>query len=85
MEATNHWDRLNDVFRIVLDDETLALSPETTADDVDAWDSVKNVELMVAIEQEFTVRFATAEMTRLENVGQLMATLTSKLESVATG
>ena len=45
--------RLNDVFREVLDDETIELYDETVADDVDGWDSFEHINLVVAVEEEF--------------------------------
>ena len=73
------WKRLAQVFADVFD-EPVALKPETRAEDVDGWDSVRNVELMVAIERAFSIRFRTGEIAGLENVGQLVqAVLTRSL------
>jgi acyl carrier protein len=63
--------RLEEVFEDVFG-EAIALTRETTADDVEAWDSVKTVELVVAIEREFDVRFSVGEIARLATVGQLI-------------
>lgn len=63
--------RLNHVFCEFFGDETLELSAETTAQDVDGWDSVATVELMVAIEREFGIRFRTGDIASLRNVGEL--------------
>jgi acyl carrier protein len=63
--------RLAQVFSAVFD-EPISLRPDTTAEDIDGWDSVRNVELMVAIEREFAIRFRTGELASLENVGQLV-------------
>ncbi len=49
----------------------LVLEPEMTADDVEGWDSVSNIALMIALEEEFGIRFNTGEMASIENVGQL--------------
>src|SRR5665213_1912364 len=48
---------LNDIFRQVLDDDTIALRPEMTADDVDGWDSMNHVFIVVEIEKRFGVKF----------------------------
>ena len=49
----------------------LALEPSMTADDIEGWDSVSNIALMIALEEEFGMRFNTGEMASIENVGQL--------------
>jgi acyl carrier protein len=71
------------VFRDVLDEETLVLRPELTAADVESWDSISHIDLMVGIEREFGVRFTTAEIAGLKNVGEL-ETLVDK-KRVAAG
>lgn len=64
--------RLTALFRDFFEDDALTLAPETTAADVEGWDSVTTVELMVVIEQEFGIRFRTGEMARLKDIGQLI-------------
>jgi acyl carrier protein len=66
------WNRLTAVFRDFFEDDALTLAPGTTAAEVEGWDSVATVELMVAIEREFGFRFRTGEMARLKDVGQLI-------------
>lgn len=68
---TNVMRRLQDVFRDVLDQPGLVLTRETTADQVEGWDSLTNVRLMVAAEMEFGTRFDTAAINSLRNVGDL--------------
>ena len=63
--------RLTGVFRSVVGNEQLNLSRTTTARDVDGWDSLMHINLIVAVEREFKIRFTTREITRLENVGAL--------------
>ena len=69
------WDSLVVVMRETFDDGDLAVKRETTADDVDAWDSLSNVELMLALERRFGVRFYTGEIARMRNVGELADTI----------
>ena len=66
------FERLRRVFAAVFDDDELQLERTTTADQVEGWDSVSSVELMIALEKEFGVRFRTGEMASLEDVGQLI-------------
>ncbi len=72
MEATEIWRRLTETFVRFFGAPGLALSRATTAHDVDGWDSLANVELMVELEQAFGIRFRTGEVADLENVGQLV-------------
>lgn len=65
------WKDLQKVMRETFDDESLTVSRETTAADIDVWDSLSNVELMVALEAQFGVRFRTGEMASLKSVGEL--------------
>ena len=62
--------RLQEVIRNVFDDDTLAISRVTTAQDIDAWDSVQNITLVMEVEQTFGVRFSTSEIAYLKNVGE---------------
>jgi acyl carrier protein len=71
--------RLTDIFRYILDDETIVLRPEMTADDVDSWDSLSHINLVVAVEKEFRIRFTVAEVSGLKNVGEMEALVTAKV------
>lgn len=70
--------RLTGVFRSVFANETLTLSRATTAQDVDGWDSLMHINLIVAIEREFKMRFTTREITGLRNFGDLMDLIARK-------
>jgi acyl carrier protein len=71
-------ERIQSVFRDTFDDDALVLSPAMTADDVEGWDSLMHINLIYAIEQEFKVRFTTAEVTSLKNVGDLITLVEKK-------
>lgn len=66
--------------RDIFDDETLEVTPSTTAEDVAEWDSTNHVRLMVAVEAEFGVRFETDEISEPQNVGEIVALIESKLK-----
>lgn len=83
MTDTDLIARLSDVFRNVFGDELPELSRATTANDVDAWDSLMHINLIVAIEREFKVRFTTREINALRNVGDLMDLIARKSASAA--
>ncbi|WP_038170667.1 acyl carrier protein [Verrucomicrobium sp. BvORR106] len=64
--------QLQEVFRNVFDDDSLVIANETTAQDIEAWDSVQHVTLMMEVEDAFKVRLSTSEMAYLKNVGDLV-------------
>jgi acyl carrier protein len=77
MDAALIYTRLTDILQDVFDDESITATPELTAKDVDEWDSLAHIRLMLTIEQAFKVKFSTSELGRFQNVGEL-ATLIEK-------
>jgi acyl carrier protein len=75
------YTRLTTVFRDVFDDETLAPTAETTADDVEEWDSLSHIRLVLSVEREFGVQFSTVELGNLKQVGDLANLVSAKLSS----
>jgi acyl carrier protein len=71
--------RLTGVFRSVLDEPDLCLTRDMTARDVPAWDSLSHITLIVAVEREFRIRFTTAEVAALMNVGDLADQILKKV------
>ncbi len=67
--------RLNEVFQDVFVDEAIEIFPEMTARDIDEWDSLKHITLVLAVEKAFKVRLKAAEVGSLENVGQMIELL----------
>jgi acyl carrier protein len=65
------WPALVAEMRETFDDPSLVVERTTTAEDVDGWDSVTNIELMVALEARFGVSFRTGEIAGMRNVGEL--------------
>jgi acyl carrier protein len=72
-------ERLTAVFRSVFDDESIEVNSTTTAQDVEGWDSLAHIQLVVAIEKEFRVRFTMLEVKRLKNVGDLFNLVQTKV------
>jgi acyl carrier protein len=68
-------ERLEDVFRQVLDDDDIELRDQTTAADVEGWDSLMHITLMFTIENEFGVQFNAEEFGQIGNVGELKRSL----------
>jgi acyl carrier protein len=64
-------DTLTGIFRDVLDDDELVLKRELTAKDVDGWDSLTHIRLLVTIERKFNIKFTLPEVRELKNIGEL--------------
>lgn len=73
------YSRLNEVFKDVFDDKNIVINDETTADDIEDWDSLEHINLVVAIENEFGVKFSMGETTSLKNVGEMATLIKNKL------
>jgi acyl carrier protein len=73
------YEKLAPVFQDVFDLDDLVLTPQLTADQVEGWDSLGHVRLMVAIEKAFGISLSTSEITGLANVGELAAVVSRKL------
>ncbi len=67
------------IFRDSLDNESLILTEATTANDVEGWDSITHVLIVVAVEKRFRVKFTAGEIQRLNNVGELASLIRSKM------
>lgn len=70
--AENINERLNEVFRNVFDDDEITVTRETTAEDIDDWDSLEHIRLVGAVEREFGIRFTMKEVSTMKNVGEMM-------------
>lgn len=79
MSQANILERLQPIFRDVFDDDDITVGPETTAEDVEGWDSLMHVSLMINIERAFGVRFSTTEVASMTNVGELARLLEQRI------
>jgi acyl carrier protein len=75
------WDRITDVLRNVFQDDELQVAETTTAADVQGWDSLMHVTLIINLEKAFGLRFASAEITALKTVGDLARLVRRHLEA----
>jgi acyl carrier protein len=73
-------DTLQRIFRDVFDDETLRITRATSAADVDGWDSVAQVKLVLTIEEELSVRFRTEDVSLAKSVGDLLDIVAARRE-----
>jgi acyl carrier protein len=80
MSENEVWQRLTAIFREVFDDDEIEIGPETTAEDIEDWDSLSNIQLLVAIERSFKgLKFNTGEVANLQNVGEMVAIITKRI------
>jgi acyl carrier protein len=73
------YEQLNNIFRDVVGDDSISLKPDTTAEDIEGWDSVTNVSLIVSIEINFKIKIRTDEMESLKNVGEMVKLIQRKV------
>lgn len=66
------YERLNGVFRDVFDDEEIEVNDNTTADDIEDWDSLEHINLVAAVEQEFGIKFSMGQVVTMKNVGEMV-------------
>jgi acyl carrier protein len=78
MDEAQIYANLAKVFADVFDEESIKLTPELSAKDVDGWDSLTHIRLIFTIEKAFKVKFSTSEISRLENVGALVALIKTR-------
>ena len=83
--VNNTLQRLVPIFQDVLDDDSLAIDATTTAQDVDGWDSLAHIRLVVSIEKAFSLRFSAAEISELQNVGDMVALIVKKTNRRVNG
>ncbi|MCH5167147.1 MAG: acyl carrier protein [Erysipelotrichales bacterium] len=79
MNRNEILEKLNEVFIDVFDDENIAITDTTTADDIEEWDSLEHINLIVAVEQEFKMKFNMNEVTSMKNVGEMVDIIASRL------
>ncbi len=73
-------ERLNIIFQEVFDEDDLEIHDQMTAEDIEEWDSLMHITLVVAIEKEFEVRLNAAEVGKLENIGEMIKILIERIE-----
>jgi acyl carrier protein len=80
MENTEIYEKLTPIFRDVFDDESLVLRPDLTADEVDEWDSLSHIRMVLAVQKSFNIKFSAGEIGKLKNVGELVDLINSRLQ-----
>ena len=72
MDQATIWPRLNQIFKEVFDDDSIEIKPNLTAKEVDGWDSLTHIRLILTIEKAFNTKFSALEVGRLASVGDLV-------------
>lgn len=79
MSREEVFETLNEVFRDVFDDETITVNDDTTADDIEDWDSLEHINLMAAVESEFGIKFSMGQIMTMKNVGEMADIILQKI------
>lgn len=72
---------LDEVFQDIFDDGALTVKDDTTADDIEDWDSLEHINLIVAIEKKFGIQFSMGEVNQFKNVGQMMDAIMHRIKN----
>ena len=72
------YERLNDIFRDVFDDDSISVTANTTAADIEDWDSLSHITLMAAVEDEFRMKFSMKEVVEMKNVGVMVPIIAAR-------
>jgi acyl carrier protein len=78
MQSTQIYEKLTDIFQNVFDDDSIVVRPDLTAADVDEWDSLSHIRLVLTIERAFGVKFSASEIGKLKNVGEFVDLIRAK-------
>jgi acyl carrier protein len=78
MAETQIYTRLAEVFHDVFDDDSIKVTPGLSAQEVEGWDSVTHIRLILTVEKAFKVKFSTSEVGKLANVGDLVALIKAR-------
>jgi acyl carrier protein len=71
-------DRLNGIFRDIFDNDDISVTDNTTAADIDGWDSLAHITLILGVEREFRIKMTASEVGSLKNVGQMIDIITAR-------
>jgi acyl carrier protein len=72
------YDRLTQIFLDTFDDDSISVTPELSAKDVDGWDSITHIRLMLTVEKAFKIKFSTSEISDLKDVGDLVTLIKAR-------
>ncbi|WP_059369159.1 acyl carrier protein [Treponema endosymbiont of Eucomonympha sp.] len=81
MERQEILSQVQDIFRDHLEDDSIVLADEKTANDVEGWDSLMHLQLIVAVENHFKIKFTSKEILQWKNVGEMVSSIVKRLEN----
>jgi len=79
MTETEILKKLDVIFREVFDDDELTLSMSTSAKDIDEWDSLNQIKIILACEREFTIRIRPRQVNELKDIGEMVAFIADRI------
>ena len=79
MNKKEIYERLNEVFQDVFDDDEITVNENTTSKDIEDWDSLEHINLIVAVEKEFGIKFNMNEVTSMKNVGEMVTIIEERV------
>ena len=79
MDRKDLFTKLEQVFMDVFDLDHVALTEDTSAEEIEEWDSLSHIQLIVAVEKEFGIKFTSREIMKWDNVGEMVDSITTKL------
>ena len=80
MNRQDILDKVQDIFRDILDNDEIVLTNESTADDIEEWYSLTHIQLIKAIEKDFSIRFTSREILSWNNVGEMIDSIVVKVK-----
>ena len=78
MDEVRIYERVAQIFADVFDEDSITITPELSAKDVDGWDSLTHVRLILTVEKAFKIKFSTSEIGKLQNVGDLVSLIKAR-------
>ena len=79
MSENEIYAKLNEVFREVFDDDTILVNEKTVSSDIEDWDSLEHINLIVAVEKKFGMKFSMGEVTTMKNVGEMVEIIKKRI------
>lgn len=80
MERKDIYSKLNEIFIDVLDLDEVELTDDTSANDIEEWDSLSHIQLIVAVEKTFGIKFTSLEIMKWKNVGEMVDSILEKIK-----
>lgn len=80
MNEMEIYNSLTTIFRDIFDDDSIVINNNTSADDIEDWDSFEHINLISAVEKQFKMRFTMKQVSTMKNVGEMVSIITNTKE-----